>query len=446
MPLGIGVVIMDLNWEALVDIATEGLVCDRCLGRAFGKIGKDMDNLSRGAILRGVALGGDVVADPELLQVIFSSEKPEGKPLESHPNCPVCEGIFQDIQGLAELVMNAFDGFECNNFQLGSKMDTQVISAEEGLWNKLGTENGESIKSEMNRVVGKRVEETLKVPAEFSRPDIVAILDTRFNTVKLQISPVFFYGRYRKLKRGIPQTRWHCRSCRGRGCDRCDGTGKMYQTSVEELITEPVLKEFVGKEAFLHGMGREDIDARMLGDGRPFAMEVREPRRRQLDWEKLERDINTNGGGDVEVQDIRGSSREEMVELKASRSEKTYLARIEFEEDVDLEKVKSVISSFGGTQITQRTPKRVAHRRSDLERSRRVELMELVEADGRRASVKVRGEAGLYIKELIHGDGGRTQPSLTGALGVPCTVIELDVLQVHAEPHNTQRESDGQKI
>jgi tRNA U54 and U55 pseudouridine synthase Pus10 len=35
------------------------------------------------------------------------------------------------------------------------------------------------------------------------------------------------------------------------------------------------------------------------------------------------------------------------------------------------------------------------------------------------------------VKELIHGDRGRTQPSMTELLGKPCDVVELDVQEVH---------------
>jgi hypothetical protein len=44
--------------------------------------------------------------------------------------------------------------------------------------------------------------------------------------------------------------------------------------------------------------------------------------------------------------------------------------------------------------------------------------------------LEVVGEAGLYIKELISGDGGRTDPSLAGILGRPVRVRSLDVMQV----------------
>jgi tRNA pseudouridine synthase 10 len=44
--------------------------------------------------------------------------------------------------------------------------------------------------------------------------------------------------------------------------------------------------------------------------------------------------------------------------------------------------------------------------------------------------MEIKCDAGLYIKELISGDGGRTKPSLSALLGVEAEVTELDVLDV----------------
>ena len=94
-------------------------------------------------------------------------------------------------------------------------------------------------------------------------------------TVELDIRSHYFYGRYRKLERGIPQTKWPCRSCKGRGCERCDYTGLQYKSSVQGLIGDPLLELFGSKEHAFHGMGREDIDVRCMGRGRPFVMEMK---------------------------------------------------------------------------------------------------------------------------------------------------------------------------
>ena len=117
----------------------------------------------------------------------------------------------------------------------------------------------------------------------------------------LDVRSVYLYGRYRKLERGVPQTRWPCRACKGRGCDRCEGTGLQYATSVQQLVADP-LREMLGAEddAF-HGMGREDIDVRCLGRGRPFVVELKSPMRRSVDAAAAMDAINEAAAGAVEV-------------------------------------------------------------------------------------------------------------------------------------------------
>jgi Predicted pseudouridylate synthase len=42
----------------------------------------------------------------------------------------------------------------------------------------------------------------------------------------------------------------------------------------------------------------------------------------------------------------------------------------------------------------------------------------------------IRCQGGLYVKEFVTGDGGRTQPSVAETLGASLEVVELDVLDV----------------
>ena len=62
---------------------------------------------------------------------------------------------------------------------------------------------------------------------------------------------------------------------------------------------------------------------------------------------------------------------------------------------------------------------------------RRIVEAELVEGDAGRFTVQLRTEAGTYVKEWVEGDGGRTDPNLSGVLGVPLKVESLDVLEIH---------------
>jgi tRNA pseudouridine synthase 10 len=298
------------------------------------------------------------------------------------------------------------------------------------VWSDLSLADPEPFKSEVNREVGKTVAAITGKNVDFKKPDIVALLDLGQDIVDLQVNPVFFYGRYRKHERGIPQTHWDCRACRGAGCEKCNFTGKQYQDSVEELIGRPVIDLFSAQNAVLHGAGREDIDARMIGTGRPFILEVVMPKRRTMDLPSVEAAINRSAQGRVTVELVRWTERNEVETLKSNKAHKKYRIIVGVEGAPSPDEFAKAVKSLSGVIIHQRTPERVAHRRADKIRERRVLAIECTGEEDGRFTVEVTGEAGLYIKELISGDNGRTQPSLSGALGFSARVTSLDVVLV----------------
>ena len=390
-----------IRWNVLGERA----LCDACLGRLVGKAGHGFTNLERGRAIRrahGILGGGP---------------------------CWLCQGLMNDLPKLADLVAAKLAPWEYATFLVGSKVDADVTEREETLWVELGLTQAEPIKNEINREVGKLVAAKTAKAADLHRPDAAAILDTQYDVVEVEVAPLFFYGRYRKLSRDIPQTRWPCRRCRGKGCDHCGGKGKMYETSVEEIVAGEAMKQTGGSGHALHGMGREDVDALMLGNGRPFVVEVSRPVHRTLDLAVVEAAVNRTGL--VEVEGLRASDHDEVVALKEDRADKTYRARVRFAAPVEAAKLKDGIAALAGARIAQRTPTRVSHRRSDQVRYRVVKGIGLLRADGREAEVEVTAEAGTYVKEVLHGDAGRTQPSLAAILGVPCEVVALDVVRIH---------------
>ena len=338
--------------------------------------------------------------------------------------------MFQDLERLAEAALEKLATIEYDTFLIGTRVDPAVQDREEQLWAEVGGEKAEPIKAELNREIGKIVEAVTEKEVEFLTPDVVAVVDTRFGHVDLDISPIFIYGRYRKYSREIPQTRWPCRVCQGKGCKRCGNTGKMYQNSVQEVIGDVLLKEVEGQDHFFHGMGREDIDARMLGTGRPFVIEISEPRMRSLDLHSLTNVINEKGAGVADFSGLRRSTREEVRQIKAAIPDKVYLAEVKVHGKVNKDQVDEVVQSLSRARITQQTPTRVAHRRADLARERGIHDLQVMEFDQDRLVLKLRTESGTYVKEFVSGDNGRTVPSFSAALGVPCEVTALDVLQV----------------
>jgi tRNA pseudouridine synthase 10 len=268
---------------------------------------------------------------------------------------------------------------------------------------------------------------------DFVRPEVR--FDVRLDLrVDLQIAPLFLAGRYRKLSREIPSTRWIHHRCQGRGCPQCGHTGNLCGPSVEELVGGPALAQSGGEATLFHGLGREDTDVRMLGRGRPFVLEIFRPFRRSLDLAALAAAIRERAEGLAEISLLAVARREAARAVKSAAAEKTYRAWVEAAGPLPADAAARA-ASLSGAQVRQLSPLRVADRRGRLTlRTRRVvESRWLGPFEGSHLW-EVRAEAGTYIKELISGDQGRTTPSLTDLLGVSCRCAALDVLEVHWEP------------
>ncbi|MGB2755906.1 MAG: tRNA pseudouridine(54/55) synthase Pus10, partial [Phycisphaerae bacterium] len=82
-------------------------------------------------------------------------------------------------------------------------------------------------------------------------------------------------------------------------------------------------------------------------------------------------------------------------------------------------------------RIRQQTPARALRSRADRVRYRRVRSVAWKSVDARTVEIEVRTQAGLYVKELVSGDDGRTSPSVAEVLGVAAECVELDVTGIH---------------
>lgn len=244
---------------------------------------------------------------------------------------------------------------------------------------------------------------------------------------------LFFESRYRKLVRGLPQTVFFCPACKGNrrrreGCATCNGFGKLTRESVQELIARRMVPAFRARSAGFHGAGREDIDVLMLGKGRPFVIELQGVRNPEVDLEALRAEVVERAGGAIEIAPFERVRRDRVAHWKQSHFEKVYRAEVACESAVS-EAGLAVARAFDGT-IVQRTPQRVAHRRADLARERRVRVLAARLLGPQRVEVELLCQHGTYVKEWISGDEERTTPSLASLLGAPSRCDVLDVLEI----------------
>ena len=397
--------------EIAKEILQKGYVCDHCLGRQFGQLLSGMTNKERGhAIRTALALEYSLKPFPADKSNFsgFNFRKEKSGTAPAQKPCYVCGGLFGSLEKWADEAVRKLKLLECRTFVVSSSLSRELVQKEEGLWEEIGIEYCEPIKAEINRELGKLVAAKAGKKPDEKSPDVTIMLDLEKDSLSVHASPLFIYGRYQKLARGLPQTKW-----------------ERYSESVEEIIAKPFIRESGGRAHSLHAAGREDIDARCLA-WRPFVLEIGSPSRRSLPLKKLEKEIGRSKK--VRVSGLRSSDRKEVVKVKGLMPDKTYRALVSFGKSVpenELRKLKSI------SAIKQQTPARVAHRRADLTRSKRVKSISWKFLSRNRAEFTIRCQAGLYVKELISGDNGRTRPSFSSVLGVPAKTEELDVVKIH---------------
>lgn len=175
-----------------------------------------------------------------------------------------------------------------------------------------------------------------------------------------------FWGRYTKLSRSVPQTPWM------RGF-----------FSVQEAVAEPFEEVSGCVEGILHGAGREDMNVRMLGNGRPFSLELIDSLRSEQEVTaqlgSLTQAINggtgrKNAGGAVKVTQLRLAGPEDLpgeVQKVGEGKRKHYRCIVWVSKAVNEQDLRDMCNR-PELVVQQSTPLRVLHRRTLLDRPRSI--------------------------------------------------------------------------
>lgn len=233
--------------------------------------------------------------------------------------------------------------------------------------------------------------------------------------------PVFMAGRYNKYSRELPQTPW-----------LVDGVRKA-ESSVQELITNKMVECVRASDLKFSSSGREDCDVRMLGTGRPFLVELIQPKTFELteaELLKLEKDINASSQA-VAVRQLKVVSKtaSALLKLGEEKKRKEYTALVWTSEAITPQAIEC-LSAMKDVELAQKTPIRVLHRRTLTTRMRTVYSMQASYISEHRFSLALTTQAGTYVKEFVHSDFGRTKPSLCDLMKQEVDILSLDVEEV----------------
>ena len=367
-----------------------GDVCDSCLGRQFVRVVKAADNSERGMKVRAML------------------SKNGRAPPAGHKDamCPLCENTIAGVMAAASDIVKKIKPAGFSTFMIGVRMSDSLVMKEEALWGKIGIKYCEPLKAEIARRLGKIIAQKTGKKQDNERPDIIITFDVQRASAEIFYNPLFIYGEYKKLVRGLPQT-----------------SSRQFKDSVEDIIARPLMKAAKAKGHVLHAQGREDKEARCLA-WRPFIIELKQPMQRNLPLKKMESAINKNTK--VKVTRLRLSTRKKVAELKAHNPFKIYRVVVDFETPVEKpERLKGIVGA-----IKQRTPNRILGAKPDKTKHKKVKNIKWKRINTKRYQFDITAESGLYLQELITGDGGRTKPSISQLLENRAHMKEFDLIGI----------------
>ncbi|MEM5871801.1 MAG: tRNA pseudouridine(54/55) synthase Pus10 [Candidatus Aenigmatarchaeota archaeon] len=367
--------------ERVEKILEIGYLCDYCLGRQFKKISTQKSNKERGRMIRKV----------------FSIPN-------ENKICVLCENFFENLPEISKKIISKLKKIEFRTFLLGVRLTDSIVMTEEMFWEKIENEHKESVKSDIHEALRNLIIKKLKRKYEEKKPEITIIFDKGKNDIEISISPLYIYGEYKKYTRGLPQT-----------------YSKYHRESVQGIIAKPIMKIAKGSLNVFHAMGREDKEARCLA-WRPFVIEIKNPLKRNLNLAKIQREVNKNKK--VKIRKLRYSNKEELIKIKIAKPFKIYRLIVEFEKPINnIENVYKIIGT-----IKQRTPFRFIDVKEDRVRYKKVKNIKWKRINNKKYQFEITAESGIYIKELITGDDGRTTPSIAEVLGCQTFIKEFDLI------------------
>jgi len=346
--------------------------------------------------------------------------------LSSAPtSCFICQGVLGQLPALIDQALASASHLQWSSFLVQSTFSRPLMAREEQVLDYESLEGVSVVKNQINKLAGEAIAKKTSKP--YSPDGEVAIkLDFWHLKGSAKAAPIFIFGHYIKKSRTWCQHEWACTACRGRGCAKCHYHKQEYP-SIESAFRAVFVPAFGASDGYLHASGREDVDVMCLATGRPFVIELLQPQKRQVDLEALAKDVSAKYP--LEVLGLKFVPPFWPGTVCTSHFNKHYRAVVEADRPLtngDWETIRAALPIC----VKQQTPVRVLRRRADLLRPRYVYSIKPVTLEPSSWVLDIFAEAGTYIKELIHGDGGRTKPSFTSLLGTPCRCKQLDVMGV----------------
>jgi tRNA pseudouridine synthase 10 len=388
-----------------IDLIKAYPLCDRCLGRMFARLGLGWSNSERGKaikflvimhlheMLRRGVINKDYIKDVminigpisyQLYKNLYNEEP-------NYKRCYLCNSIIEDFIDKASLqVSYRIDKYNVKKFLIGIRINDDTIIKEESIKSQYKLSYGESIKNELKREIGKKVQQIKpNSKVDFDSPEVVYEISFPDLNIRDQKTSLILFGKYKKAIRGI---------------------SIIGPTNYNSILND-LAKIFDSNEIILHLINRDEPDFRTLGKGASIIAEIKKGKLIELDNKLIEGHNSLISIENLELK--RGQLSNLLTNKKQNR---IYRVLILCENDINDELINLV--NKRNLMIEQ-----IINRKKINGLMREIACYKVFDNI---MECLISIDDPLYIKEIVNGN--KTTPSISSIIGSNCNIIEGDLL------------------
>ncbi len=231
--------------EGLKEVLKKYSLCDICIGRQLRYWKKEIDNKEKGKIVR------------EILGI-----------KKEYKKCDLCGNIFKELPSLLKALHKQLKKYEFDSFVVGTIEPAEKKGLEEKIWEIIGVKYCESIKLEINRIIGLDIQKKLNKKVDFSNWDIKIEFDLKNKKFIIIPRDIYISGYFQK-KKIINQS-----------------INKIFELKGKEL--------FKGEGATLYTFGKLEKEV-ILTAKKFFVLRIKKPKKRKVKLTELAKKIKKEG-------------------------------------------------------------------------------------------------------------------------------------------------------
>jgi tRNA pseudouridine synthase 10 len=341
--------------------------------------------------------------------------------------CHICSGLMHKTDSVVQKIRNSLsDDYHFKTFLIGVTLPSSLYEKEDQIRARFKIRGRENIKSQLVRDLRKKFRKYTNKQIDFSYPDVTVNLQFRKESelgIDIQMRSLIIFGRYIKKNRGIPQragglqphtqsgTSLYVNPSPPHGSTICS----VEDTSIQSIISKEILGLTRGQALKFSWIGSEDKNSLVLGSGRPFFVQVRNPKTLHLNENKLS---FPRYGLSVNLESLFKKLPEQPVQFIAKTRIIIQTPRQLVKEEVL--KIRSLTNSV----ISFRNQKKL--RRTS---TKRIYSLDVVKQDNRIYELYLVADGGLTIKQFVEGREC-INPNVSTVVNLKCECLMFDVLDI----------------